>query len=124
MLENTVHISVQSRYSSERSAPQKNMWFFFYHIRIVNEASQPVRLLSRHWLITNADGVVSEVHGAGVVGEQPYLSPGQAFEYTSACPLDSPFGTMRGSYTMIADDGTNFDVEIPAFTLCQPHAIN
>ncbi|MBA2664540.1 MAG: Co2+/Mg2+ efflux protein ApaG [Bradymonadaceae bacterium] len=124
VLENTIEISVHCRYAPERSAPLKNLWFFIYRIRIHNVATQSVRLLSRHWLITNAEGVVSEVYGAGVVGEQPLIAPGEAFEYTSACPLDSPFGMMRGNYTMIANDGTHFDVAIPSFSLSQPHALN
>lgn len=119
-----IKIHTISNYSQQNSTPQQGMWYFFYQIKITNLADQPVRLISRHWKITNAEGIVSEVHGTGVVGQQPHILPGESFQYTSACPLDSPFGSMHGTYTMISDSGIVFDAKIPAFPLTQPHALN
>ncbi len=119
-----IRIHIISTYSPENSDPQRGMWYFFYQVKIANHADQPVRLISRHWKITNAEGVVSEVNGPGVVGKQPHIMPGESFHYTSACPLDSPFGSMHGNYTMISDSGTIFDAKVPSFTLSKPHAVN
>jgi ApaG protein len=83
-----------------------------------------MQLISRHWIITDANGKVEEVQGPGVVGEQPVLAPGQSFEYTSGCPLTTPFGTMHGTYQMITRTGQRFDAQIPAFTLSEPHALH
>ena len=117
-------MQVSARYSPAHSAPQQSHWFFLYTIRIVNEGQGSVQLLNRHWVITDASGAVEEVRGPGVVGAQPRLGPGQSFEYTSGCPLKTPFGSMRGSYEMTTGEGEKFDAEVAAFTLSQPHAIH
>lgn len=119
-----IRIAVQSTYVPERSQPDENQWFFVYQVHIANEGTETAKLVSRHWIITDADGRVEEVRGPGVVGEQPILEPGQSFEYTSACPLRTPFGTMHGSYQMVTNGGTKFDAEIAPFSLGEPHAIN
>jgi len=119
-----IRIHVQARYVPERSEPDQNQWFFVYHVRISNEGTKTAQLVSRHWIITDANGHVEEVKGPGVVGKQPLLAPGEAFEYTSFCPLPTPFGTMHGTYQMEAPDGQTFDAEIAPFSLAEPHAIN
>lgn len=119
-----VRVRVESYYVPERSDPARGEWFFAYRIRISNEGSRAVQLLSRHWTITDAHGRVEEVRGQGVVGEQPRLEPGAAFEYTSFCPLATPFGTMRGSYRMVTENGESFDAEIAPFALAQPHGVH
>lgn len=119
-----IRVQVESAYVPERSQPAQGEWFFAYRIRISNESRATVRLISRHWVITDAEGRVQEVRGPGVVGEQPVLAPGEAFEYTSACPLPTSFGTMHGSYEMIGDDGRGFGVEIAPFALGEPYSIN
>jgi ApaG protein len=119
-----VAVAVRSNYVAERSQPLQGRWFFSYHIRISNHGSVPVQLLNRHWVITDAHGRVEEVRGPGVIGEQPHLEPGESFEYTSFCPLPSPFGTMEGSYEMITDDGEKFWAKIARFNLSQPLAVN
>jgi ApaG protein len=109
----------------ERSQPLQGEYFFAYTIQIENEGSETVQLLSRHWIITDAEGHEEEVQGPGVVGEQPILAPGQSFEYTSACPLATPFGSMRGTYQMIAgESGDKFDAEIAPFSLSEPYSIH
>ena len=95
-----------------------------YTIEISNESDETVQLVSRHWIITDATGRVEEVKGSGVVGEQPVLEPGAAFEYTSGCPLTTPFGTMHGSYQMVAEGGTHFEAEISEFVLREPGAVH
>jgi ApaG protein len=117
-------VEVQSRYVAERSRPLMNEFFFAYTIRISNQGGDTVQLVSREWLITDAEGHVEEVRGPGVVGEQPVLAPGEAFEYTSACPLTTPFGSMRGTYQMVTEGGDRFDAEIARFELAEPYAIN
>ena len=107
-----------------RSRPAHKEWFFSYTIKITNEGPRTVRLISRHWVITDADGQVQEVKGPGVVGQQPTLEPGQSFEYTSYCPLKTSFGTMHGSYQMLAAEGERFDAEIAPFALGEPYSIN
>lgn len=119
-----VRVHVESTYVGERSRPLMNEYFFAYTIQIANEGSETVQLLSRAWTITDAEGHVEEVRGPGVVGEQPVLAPGEAFEYTSACPLSTPFGSMRGTYQMITEAGERFDAEIATFELAEPYAIN
>lgn len=119
-----IRVEVRSRYVPERSDPGEGEWFFAYTIRITNEGSESAQLLSRHWVITDGDGKVEEVRGPGVVGRQPRLGPGEAFEYTSACPLKTPFGVMEGSYQMVTPAGDHFDVRIAPFPLSQPFAIN
>ncbi len=112
------------RYSPERSQPSESQWFFLYTVRIVNEGAETVQLLTRHWIITNGDGQVEEVRGPGVVGEQPVLQPGEGFEYTSGCPLPTPFGTMHGTYQMITRNGEMFDAEVAPFTLSEPYTVH
>ncbi|MEC9072791.1 MAG: Co2+/Mg2+ efflux protein ApaG [Myxococcota bacterium] len=119
-----VRIQVQSFYVPERSQPEFDAYFFAYRVRISNEGDEGVRLLSRHWVITDGDENVQEVRGEGVVGEQPHLGPGERFEYTSACPLRTVVGTMMGSYQMVTDAGQKFDAEIAPFTLAVPSALN
>ena len=93
-----VEVKVQANYVVERSQPAQGRWFFSYRIRITNQGPEPIQLLNRHWVITDAHGEVEEVRGPGVIGEQPQLETGETFEYTSFCPLATPFGTMEGSY--------------------------
>ena len=119
-----IRIRVRSQYVPERSDPARSQFFFAYTVEIANEGSQTAKLVSRHWIITDALGHVEEVRGPGVVGEQPVLAPGESFEYTSACPLPTPFGTMHGTYQMVTPGGDRFDAEIAPFTLSEPHAIN
>ncbi|MDX1389047.1 MAG: Co2+/Mg2+ efflux protein ApaG [Acidobacteriota bacterium] len=119
-----IRVEVESRYLPERSAPEQQRWFFVYRVRITNEGDERVQLLSRHWIITDALGEVEEVRGPGVVGAQPVLEPGTEFEYTSFCPLPTPFGSMRGTYQMVTDDGEPFDATIATFTLNEPLSIN
>lgn len=119
-----VMVRVQSSYVSERSDPLRNRWFFAYQIRIANLGEEIVQLISRHWIITDAHGKVEEIRGPGVVGQQPILEPGEAFEYTSFCPLTTPFGTMRGSYQMTTEDGESFDAQIAEFALSEPLTVN
>ncbi len=119
-----VRVRVRSEYRPERSNPVQNQYFFAYHIRIANEGDATVQLLSRHWAITDALGHVEQVRGPGVVGERPVLAPGESFEYSSACPLETPFGSMSGSYQMVTENGETFDARIAPFHLSQPHAIN
>ena len=121
---NNVRVEVEAKYSAEHSQPFQNHWFFHYTVRITNEGDDTVKLISRHWIITQADGHVEEVRGAGVVGEQPVLAPGESFQYTSGCPLKTSTGSMRGTYQMVNDDGVGFDVEIAAFSLKEPYTIH
>jgi ApaG protein len=95
-------------------------WFWSYHVRIENEGDRPVQLLGRHWVIRDSRGATQEVRGEGVVGETPLIPAGGSFDYVSGCPLDTPSGSMHGSFRMIADDGSGFDVEIPHFALLSP----
>ena len=120
----SIRIRVESRYEERRSRPAHNEWFFSYTISISNEGEHSAQLLTRHWIITDANGEVQEVRGPGVVGQQPILAPGESFKYTSFCPLPTSFGTMHGSYRMIADEGETFDVEIAPFSLGGPYSIN
>jgi ApaG protein len=119
-----VRVHVRSEYAPERSQPSKNQWFFLYTITISNEGGETVQLLTRHWIITDATGHVEEVRGPGVVGKQPILRPGEAFEYTSGCPLTTPFGTMEGTYQMATDGGERFDAVVAQFTLSEPYTIH
>lgn len=119
-----VRVTVHAHYVPERSRPEDDLWFFAYHVTIENVGEQTVQLISRHWIITDGEARVQEVRGPGVVGEQPILRPGEAFEYTSACPLPTSFGTMHGSYQMVTDDGDRFDAIIAPFTLSLPNALN
>jgi ApaG protein len=117
-------VSVECRYAPEYSQPQRNQWFFLYTIQITNEGVEQVQLLSRHWVIRDATGRVEEVRGPGVVGETPVLEPGEAFEYTSGCPLPTPFGSMEGSYEMVTGAGKRFQAEVARFALREPGAIH
>lgn len=120
-----VRILAQPRYVEDQSDPEEQRYFFSYHITISNEGDETVQLLSRHWVITNGEGRVEEVRGPGVVGHQPTLAPGEAFEYTSACPLDTAVGTMHGEFTMmLSHSGEKFDARIAPFRLAVPHQLN
>lgn len=119
-----VRVQVVSLYIPERSTPEDDAYFFAYRVRISNLGGEPIRLLSRHWVITDGEGEVEEVQGDGVVGEQPHLQPGEGFEYTSACPLSTRVGTMQGTYQMVTDEGDGFDAQIAPFTLAVPNALN
>jgi ApaG protein len=119
-----LRVEVEARYSADHSNPGANQWFFLYTIRIANEGAETCQLVSRHWVIRNATGRVEEVRGPGVVGQQPVLEPGESFEYTSGCPLDTPFGSMQGTYQMVTAGGTRFDAEIARFELREPGAIH
>jgi ApaG protein len=110
-------VQVVPQFLPEQSAPEQGLFSFAYTITITNSGEIPAQLISRHWLITNAMGQVEEVKGLGVVGHQPLLKPGEAFEYTSGCRLRTPTGTMQGSYFCVAEDGERFEVDIPAFVL-------
>ena len=117
-------IDVATRYLDEQSEPEQDRYVFAYTIHIRNNGSVPARLLGRHWVITDANGHVQEVTGEGVVGEQPWLRPGEDFSYTSGAVLETHLGTMQGRYEMLADDGTRFDAPIPRFTLCVPRTLH
>lgn len=115
-----IDVDVETKFIPEQSDPGANRFVFAYTITIENSGRVPAKLLTRHWLITDADGKVQEVRGEGVVGEQPHLKPGEAFRYTSGAVLETPVGAMEGSYQMEADDGHRFDAPIEAFTLARP----
>jgi len=117
-------VRVQVRFVAEQSDPAADVYLFAYTIRVQNTGDVAAQLLSRHWIITDGNGKVEEVRGPGVVGEQPRLAPGEAFEYTSGCPLTTPVGTMRGSYQCAAEDGTAFEVPIPEFVLSIPRVLH
>jgi ApaG protein len=119
-----VRVEVKSAFVPERSSPEENHYFFAYRVRISNVGEETVHLVSREWIITDADGNVEQVNGPGVVGEQPVLEPGEAFEYTSFCPLSTAIGSMHGTYQMVAASGERFDAEIAPFSLAVPTAIN
>ena len=119
-----VRVDVVAYFSSEHSNPAASRWFFLYTIRITNEGEATVQLLNRHWTIVDGAGHTEEVHGPGVVGEQPVLKPGQAFEYTSGCPLPTPFGSMAGIFDMERENGTEFEAEVALFQLMQPGSIH
>jgi ApaG protein len=121
---NNVRVEVDSRYAPEESQPFQGRWVFHYTIRITNEGDETVQLLSRHWIITDAMGHVEEVKGPGVVGEQPVLAPGEAFQYTHRCPLTTSTGLMRGTYQMVTEGGDHFDVEIAPFALHEPYTVH
>ena len=110
-------VRVAVSYLPEQSAPAAARWFWSYHVRIENDGERPVQLLSRHWIIKDGAGTVHEVRGEGVVGEMPLIMPNASFDYVSGCPLATASGAMEGSYRMIDEDGTSFDIAIPAFPL-------
>ena len=119
-----IRIQVKSTFLPERSSPHEGQYLFAYHIRISNVGTETAQLVSREWVITSADGEVERVKGHGVVGEQPVLQPGAAFEYTSYCPLKTPVGSMQGSYQMVTGGGDRFEAQIAPFTLAAPHALH
>lgn len=119
-----IQIDVKTTYLPGQSAPEQNRYVFAYTVTITNAGSTPARLVTRHWIITDANEQMREVRGEGVVGEQPYLLPGTSFQYTSGTVLETPVGTMRGSYQLVTDDGTEFDAEIPSFTLSIPRTLH
>jgi ApaG protein len=119
-----IDIAVDTCFLDDQSAPEEGRFVFAYTIHIRNHGTVPARVLGRHWLITDSNGKVREVVGEGVVGEQPWLRPGEGFEYTSGAVLETDIGTMRGSYDVLADDGTRFAAPIPAFTLSVPRTLH
>ncbi len=119
-----IRVTVSTVYVPSQSAPTSHRYVFAYTIRIANEGHQTAQLKSRHWVITHGNGKVEEVRGPGVVGQQPSLKPGEHFEYTSGCILETPRGTMRGTYQMVTADGAGFDAEISSFQLAMPHSLN
>jgi len=119
-----IQVDVDTTYIASSSEPEAARYVFAYSITIKNTGNIEAQLLSRHWIITDANGKVQEVHGEGVIGEQPHIAPGQTFEYTSGAILETEVGSMRGSYQMIAEDGTHFDAQVPMFTLAVPHALH
>jgi ApaG protein len=119
-----IRIQVRSSYLPERSSPREGQYVFAYHVRISNLGDEPAQLISRDWIITNAEGEVERVKGPGVVGEQPLLTPGGSFEYSSFCPLKTSVGSMHGSYQMVTQGGEQFDAIIAPFTLAVPNALN
>ncbi len=119
-----IEVRAEPAYLEDQSAPNENRYVFAYTITIRNTGTVAARLISRHWLIVDANGQEREVRGEGVVGEQPYLPPGGLFRYTSGALLETPVGSMRGSYRMLADDGRSFDAPIPVFTLAMPRTLH
>jgi len=119
-----IKINVATNYIVDQSEPDVGRYVFAYTITIENLGDLPARLLSRHWVITDANGKVQEVKGDGVVGEQPHLNPGESFRYSSGAVLETPVGAMQGSYRMKADNGTHFEAPIPAFTLAVPGVLH
>ena len=119
-----IQVDVETAYIEGQSTPEQNRYVFAYTITIRNAGSVAAKLLTRHWLITDANGKVQEVRGEGVIGEQPHLRPGESFQYTSGTMIETPVGSMRGSYQMLADDGTRFDAEIRPFSLSVPRTLH
>ena len=119
-----IDVEVLTNYIPEQSSPAEDRFVFAYTITIRNSGSLAAKLLTRHWIISDANGKVQEVHGEGVVGEQPYLKPGESFEYTSGTMIETPVGSMQGTYQMVTDKGDMFNAIIPVFTLSQPNALH
>ena len=119
-----IRVEVLARHSPENSRPMQDEWVFQYTVRITNQSSEPVQLMSRHWYITDALDNTKEVTGPGVVGEQPVLAPGESFKYSSWCPLSTPTGVMRGTYQMIRVGGKEFDIEIAPFALKAKYTVH
>ena len=119
-----IDVRAVAQYIPDQSEPDENKYVFAYRIVIANRGSVPAQLVSRHWIITDGEGKVQEVKGSGVVGEQPNLAPGESFEYTSGSVLETPVGTMHGSYQMVAEDGHRFDAAISPFSLAMPSMVN
>ncbi|MCC7220285.1 MAG: Co2+/Mg2+ efflux protein ApaG [Candidatus Contendobacter sp.] len=120
----SIQVAARAFYLEQQSNPDQDRYVFAYTIVIQNQGTIPAKLLSRHWLITDANGKVEEVRGDGVVGEQPYLRPGEGFQYTSGAILETSVGSMTGSYRMLADDGMSFDADIPPFVLSIPRTLH
>ncbi|SEJ44793.1 Co2+/Mg2+ efflux protein ApaG [Frateuria terrea] len=120
----TIDVQVETRFVPDQSKPHDNRYVFAYTVTLHNAGDVPARLLTRHWVITDANGKVEEVRGEGVVGDQPWIRPGDRYQYSSGAVLDTAVGTMRGSYQMLADDGTRFDAPIPPFTLSIPRTLH
>jgi ApaG protein len=121
---NSIRVEVLSRHSPEHSRPTEGEWVFQYTVRITNQGTDTVQLISRHWIITDATGEVQEVKGPGVVGQQPMLRPGESFKYSSWCPLKTPIGMMYGAYQMVASNGGQFEIEIAPFALRAPQKVH
>jgi ApaG protein len=120
----SIEVEAEPAYIAAQSDPDENRYVFSYTITIRNTGDMAARLKTRHWVITNANGEVQEVRGDGVVGEQPHIKPGEGYQYTSGSIMETPVGSMRGSYQMVADDGTEFGADIPTFTLAVPGSLN
>lgn len=121
---NKILVEATPHYIEAQSAPEEGRYVFAYTIKITNVGSAAAKLLTRHWLITDANGKIQEVRGDGVIGEQPYLKPGESFRYTSGAMIETPVGTMQGEYTMRTDDGDHFNAMIPRFTLSIPRTLH
>jgi ApaG protein len=121
---NKIIVEAAPQFIEAQSSPSENRYAFAYTITITNAGDIPAKLLNRHWLITDANGKLQEVTGPGVIGEQPYLKPGESFRYTSGAVLETPVGTMQGMYTMLSDEGVNFTATIPRFTLSIPRTLH
>lgn len=120
----SITVDVDTLYIESESSPVNSQYVFAYTITITNDGTEAAKLLTRHWVITDANGHVEEVRGDGVVGEQPHLKPGEGFQYTSGAVLKTPVGTMSGSYQMVTDNGRNFDAVIPEFILTSPRTLH
>jgi ApaG protein len=121
---NKIEIKVLPTYIADQSDPKNDHYVFSYTVTITNTGSTPAKLLTRHWIITDGDGQTQEVKGDGVIGEQPHLKPGEGFQYTSGTFMNTPFGTMHGSYQMLSDTGEKFDADIPTFQLSVPNTLH
>ena len=119
-----IEVEPVAQFIPEQSDPEVNRYLFAYTVTIRNVGEVPAQLVSRHWIITDAHNEVQEVRGLGVVGKQPFLKPGESFQYSSGSSLSTPVGTMKGTYQMVAEDGTHFDADIPEFTLAMPRVLH
>ncbi len=124
MNKEAIQVEIKTEYLPFQSSPEKQQYAFAYHITLTNLGTMGAQLISRHWIIIDGNGVRREVKGMGVVGEQPLLSPGESYQYSSGAVLETVVGTMQGSYHMQADNGLGFEVDIPVFTLALPNAVN
>ncbi|OUS11574.1 Co2+/Mg2+ efflux protein ApaG [Gammaproteobacteria bacterium 53_120_T64] len=124
MKQQQIEVEVVTEYLAQQSKPEKKEYAFAYHITVANRGNDDAQLISRHWVIVDGNGLRREVKGMGVVGEQPLISPGESYKYSSGAVLETVVGTMQGSYQMLGGDGTGFDVEIPLFSLALPNVLN
>lgn len=115
-----IEVQVIPEYLPEQSQPERERFTFAYHITIINQGDEAAQLISRHWLITDANEKIQEVKGQGVIGKQPWIQPGESYQYSSGAVIETAFGTMEGSYQMVSQNGDTFDAKIPAFTLAKP----